>query len=145
MTTETYHIEKDIQVICVTAKSFPDGIQEAFQQLNEVLPEPKDRTNYGLSRPQGAGIVYKAAAAELYPGEAQALNCSSMQIKKGRYISTIIENFMDNPPAIGLAFQKMLENPGILDPEAYCVEIYFNPEQGCRIRDVRCMIRLKDQ
>jgi hypothetical protein len=134
---ETTTFESDIKVFYITARSFPDGILEAHQMLHSLIPFSKDRKYFGISRPKKGVIVYKAAAEEISDGEAEKLNCDTLVLKKGNYISLIINDFMKDIPAIGKAFQKLLQEPG-LDPQGYCVEWYFND------KDVKCMIRLKE-
>jgi hypothetical protein len=129
--------DNDITVFCITAKSFPDGVMEAHQKLHALVPFSTARKYLGLSRPENGVIVYKAAAEELSPGEGEKLNCETLVLKKGKYISRIIHDFMKDIPAIGKTFQELLQQPG-LDPEGYCVEWYFND------KDINCMIRLED-
>ncbi len=76
---EKIRIEKDIRVFYVTAKSFPEGIQEAHQKLHSLIPFSKDRKYFGISRPeQGMGIVYRAAAEELEQREAERLKLETL-------------------------------------------------------------------
>jgi len=59
---ETINLDKDINVLCVTAKSFPDGIMEAFDQLHSIVPIAQKGRQFGISRPNRNGeIIYKAA------------------------------------------------------------------------------------
>ncbi|HMS32967.1 MAG TPA: transcriptional regulator [Ignavibacteria bacterium] len=132
---EIITLEKDIKVILVTAESFPDGIMDAYKKLSGMISNPRDRKYFGLSRPENGIIVYKAAAEDTVEGEAGKLNLQTMEIKKGKYICEIINDFMKDLPAIGKTFEKLLTNPDI-DPEGYCVEWYLNE------KDVRCMVRV---
>jgi hypothetical protein len=134
---EKITIHNDIKVFYVTAKSFPDGIQEAFDKLYAIIPGSDARVYYGLSRPEKGVVTYRAAVEELYPGEAAKLNCQTLVIRKGIYVSSTIYDFMKNVPEIGQAFRELLSQPD-LDPEGYCVEWYFNE------KDVLCMLRLND-
>ena len=131
---ETTTFDNDIKVFYVTAKSFPDGIEEAHKKLHELLPS-MDRRYFGVSRPEDGVIVYRAAAEEKEEGEAEKLNLDTLILKKGKYISKTIKDFMQNIPEIGKTFQDLLKNPDI-DPEGYCVEWYYND------KDVKCMVRL---
>jgi len=131
-------LEKDINVFCVTASSFPDGILEAHQKLHSLVPFSLERKYFGLSRPENGIIVYKAAAQELQPGEGEKLNCETLVLKEGNYIDRTIHDYMKNIPEIGKTFQELLQTPG-LDPQGYCVEWYISD------KDVRCMIRLNSQ
>ena len=134
---ESFFLEQDIKVFYVKATSFPGGVLEAHQKLHSFIKLPAGRKFFGISYPEGLGkIVYKAAVEENYPGEAEELNCPIFVIKNGRYNSIYIPDFHSDIPAIGKAFQKLLNVSGI-DPQGCCVEIYEGD------KDVRCMVRLK--
>ncbi|MFD0751382.1 transcriptional regulator [Mucilaginibacter calamicampi] len=136
---ETIQLEKDIKVMCVTATSFPAGIMAAHQKMHSLTPHSTERKYFGLSRPESGNgeIIYKAAAEQLEPGEAEKLNLETIDIKKGNYVSVTLHNFMDDPSAIGATFQQMIARPDI-DPQGYCVEWYLTD------KDVQCMVRLQD-
>lgn len=132
---ETIVIEKDINVYCVTAKSFPEGILEAHQKLHALLPA-KERRYFGLSRPENGAIAYKAAA-EIVEGEkGETIDCESFVIKNGQYRCITVLNYMEDLQGIGKAFSDLISDPDI-DPNGYCVEYYYNDS------DVKCMVRLE--
>ena len=135
---ENYFLEQDIKVFYVRATSFPVRIQEAHQKLHSLIGFAKDRKIYGISYPESPGkIIYEAAVEESYAGEAEKLGCPIFIIKKGKYTSIYIKDFYNEIPAIGRAFQKLLDNPGI-DPKGCCIEMYEGD------KDIRCMVRLSD-
>ncbi|GAL85805.1 putative transcription activator [Sporocytophaga myxococcoides] len=134
---EKIRMEKEIKVFYVTAKSFPEGIQEAHQKLHSLIPFSNDRKYFGISRPeQGSGIIYRAAAEELEQGEAERFRLETLVLKKGDYMSITIKDYAKDIMSIDRAFKELLALPD-LDPQGYCVEWY---DQG---KDVKCMIRLK--
>jgi predicted transcriptional regulator YdeE len=133
---ENFIVRHDMKVLCITATSFPEGIQKAHETLHAHIPFSAERKYFGLSRPENGVIIYKAAAEEKKAGEAENLGCETIVIKSGQYICLTVVNFMDDIPAIGKAFRELLTYPG-LDPEGYCVEWYLNE------KDVKCMIRIK--
>jgi len=133
---DTIKVENDIIVLCVTAKSFPEGISEAHETLHNLLPTSEDRNFYGISSPNEHDvIVYKAAVEQLYEGEAEKLKCETFIIRKGDYISCTIRDFHNDVGSIGKAFHELLADSRI-DPQGYCVEVYLNET------DVQCMVRL---
>jgi hypothetical protein len=135
---ETTALEKDIKVFYITATSYPEGIADAHHRLHQLVPFSADRNYFGISRPENGGnIVYRAATEEKTEGEAQKYSCDTLVLKKGNYISSIVNDFDRNPRLIAQAFQKLLVYPGI-DPEGYCVEWYSN-----NMNSVKCMVRLK--
>lgn len=134
----TLQIEKEISVVYETAESFPEGIQAAFDSLHRKLGEKKKRRIFGLSRPEGKkGIVYRACAEELFPGEAEKLALPKLVILAGAYYCTEIKDVMKNPTKIGEAFHNWLHKPDI-DPDGYCVEWYSEDN-----KDVKCLVRIR--
>ena len=133
---ETYFLKDDIKLICVNAKSFPDGITDAFDRLNQIIGSTDKRKRYGISRgAENGAIIYKAAMEELREDNELQRKMEKFVIRKGEYIGTRIVNYPDHMESIGKTFEKLLTNPR-LDPNSYCVEIYLNE------KDVRCMVRL---
>jgi hypothetical protein len=135
---ERIKLNKDIKVVYVNARSFPEGILEAHQTLHSMIPFSRERKYFGISRPeQNQGIVYRAAAEELAPGEGEKLQLNTLLIRAGEYICITIEDYTKDLLSIDRAFKELLDYPN-LDPQGYCVEWYINE------KDVKCMIRLKD-
>ena len=134
---DTFNLEEDIEVFCVTARSFPDDVLEAHQTLHALVPYSPERKYFGISYPDAPGhIIYKAAAEELVPGDLSKHGLEKFVIKKGKYICILINDFMKDIPSIGKAFQELITQPAI-DPNGCCVEWYLSE------KDVRCMVRLK--
>jgi len=135
---DNYILAADINVICIKAENFPAGVLAAHQKLHALTGNDKKRKYFGISYPQGSGnIIYKAAAEEKHKGEAADLHCESFTIRKGKYSSIYIPDFMKDIAGIGEAFQQLLSQPGI-DPQGYCLEIYEGEN------NVRCMVPLKN-
>lgn len=136
---ETYTIEKDIHCYRIKASSFPDGVLAAHQQLHALFTYSADRGYYGISRPEGKGVITYWAAAEQLPGDdAAAASLEKFIIPKGQYRGTDIKDFRNDIPAIGHTFQQLLADPNI-DPNGFCLEWYTN------MNDVRCMVKLADK
>lgn len=133
---EHYRLEEDVSIMCVTAKSFPDGILEAFRTLEGKHPSIATRNFFGISYMDEHGkIIYKAAAREEYTGEAEKYNCETFVITKGNYFTETIYNFMQDSNLIEDAFYRLLATPW-LDKTFPCVEWYIND------KEVRCMVRI---
>jgi hypothetical protein len=132
----TIILSDDIEVFYVTASSFPEGIQAAFDELESKVSTLEGRTRYGISRPENGGaIVYKAGVAAKVPGEGKKYGCATMIIPKGQYLSIGISDFQNHLEDIGCAFKDILAEPQI-DPNGYCVEEYYSDN------DMRCMVRI---
>lgn len=131
-------IDKDITVMYVTADSFPNDVLASHQKLHSLIPHSTERKYFGISRPEGnGGIVYRAAAEVLEQGEAEKLNLQTVTLKKGKYISKVLHDYMKDLPAIGNTFQQMIARTDV-DPEGYCIEWYMSD------KDVQCMVRLAE-
>lgn len=131
---ENYSLENDLKVFCVKARSFPDGIKQAFLTLEEMLPTTDGRIFFGLSYMEDGVIVYKAAVLEAYEGEGEENGCETFTIKKGEYLTETITDWRKKAERIGYAFETLLADPR-LDTTFPCVEWYRDP-------DVMCMIRI---
>ncbi len=134
---KTFKLEDNIIVHCITASSFPDGIQKAHQTLHSMVPFNESRKYFGLSWPdQNSNIIYKAAVEELVKGELSNKQLETITIEKGDYLYTDIPDFMKNTPAIGKAFQEMIRSEHVA-PNGFCIEWYLSTDV------CRCMIRKK--
>ena len=132
---EELTIDTDINVMYVTATSFPLGVGGAFDKLQQSLPPADNRMLYGISNPEKGTIVYKAAAEEQFEGEGKQYGLETFTIKKGRYIAETITGWKKDESSIGKTFQKLLTDKRI-DPNGSCIEQYINAD------DVVCMVRL---
>ncbi|MBI5370845.1 MAG: transcriptional regulator [Sphingobacteriales bacterium] len=135
---QTRKLNSDIIVACNRAKSFPDGIQAAHEELHRRVRFDGKRKFYGISRPGPAGHIEYFAGAEIIPGDLSLAGLEQFTIKKGNYQVIEIPEFRKDIPAIDRAFQQLLAIPGI-DPQGACVEWYPN------LTDVHCMVRLADK
>jgi len=135
-TITEFSIDRDIKVVCVTASSFPEGVQAAHQKLHAALQGSKSKNFYGISYSDNDGnIVYKAAAEEMHRGEAEKLGLETFVIRKGKYISQLLSNWRQDEMEVGNTFKKLLSDPRI-DKNGYCLEIYVNE------KDMRCLVPL---
>ena len=135
---EKYKLDKDIKVMCVTADSFPEGIQAAHKKLHNCGPFSKDKGYFGLSYPDKGLIIYKAAIEEIEAGEAEEKGLETFVIRKGNYISIVLPDYLKDLSAIPKVFAELTSYRGI-DPHGVCIEWYLNGG-----KDMRCMVRLDD-
>lgn len=136
---EILQIEKDIEVFCIEAESFPEGIGAAFDKLKSYINASGTTRYFGISHPDSTGrIVYKAAAELSVLRESNLAQIERFTIRKGDWISIRITEAEQHPERIGEAFGQLLSHPGI-DPEGYCLEIY----QDLNSQEVQCLVPLK--
>ncbi len=135
---EKYFLDKPVKTFCISAKEFPLGIKAAHEKLHSLLPTTEGRKFYGISWGAGKGqVIYKAAVEELYEGEAEKYGCEIFIIRKGKYISEVLKDWMKNENMVAKTFMQLLSTPGLLQ-DGYCVEEYLNET------DMRCMVTLED-
>lgn len=133
---DSFTLDEDIKVMCITATEFPDGIERAHIQLHAMLAEKERRRFFGISwRKENGEIIYKAAADEMESGEAEKLGLETFTIKKGPYNSFYIRDFMQDVGSIKRAFKLLLSQHEV-DPDGYCLEWYMGDN------DVKCMVPL---
>ena len=134
---EIYKLENDLDLFCITARSFPHDIKNAFDQLVKLIGSTEGRTFFGISFEEEKGaIIYKAAVLESYTGEGDRLGCENFTMQKGEYITETIKDWMKDVSSIGKTFSKLGESrPDTTFP---CIEWYKGP-------DVMCMVRLQSE
>jgi hypothetical protein len=135
---ENFILDRDIKVMCITAESFPAGIQAAHQKLHACGAFSPGKNYFGISYPDQGKIIYKAAMEESETGEAEKLGLEIFTISRGNYISVILTDYIKDLPKISKVFGELTSYPGI-DPHGACVEWYINGG-----KDMRCMVRLDD-
>lgn len=131
---ENYTFQKDVHTYCVTAENFPEGILDAHQQLQALLPKNDRRDYFGISYPDKNGIMIYKAAAEILEGESMP-GLETFVIKNGPYNTLYINQYSTHPDSISQAFELLLKQHEV-DPHGYCLEWYINEH------DVKCMVPL---
>ncbi len=132
---EIYRLKKDINLACVRAKSYPDGIQAAFDELNRTFPSLEGRTLYGVSKPVNRKIVYKAGVTENSMRETKKHGCETFAIKKGTYLMETIQDYQSKLQTLASVFQRLLSDPR-LDETSCCVEWYKSD------KELVCMVKI---
>lgn len=132
---ETYTLHTAINTFYVAAKTFPDGITEAFTTLMDKLGEDDKRDIFGISQLDENGtMLYYAGAMELYDGEGEKLGCNCFVIPSGKYLTETIEDWKINLPLIHPTFERLGNN--LTSTGFPLIEWY---SKG----DVRCMVTIK--
>ena len=136
MKEEEFIFESDIPIICIVADSFPDGVMEAHQKLHSRITHSVDRKYFSVSwMKEGGSLHYQAGAEILDPQDASIQDGVPFTIRKGKYSSITIHDFMNNIHAIAEAFQQLLKNEN-MDPNGYGLEWYVSQSE------VKCMVPL---
>lgn len=133
---EIIEFEKDIPVFRVKAKSFPMDIKAAHEKLHSIFPADGTRNYYGISHGDAQGNIHYWAAASRLTGDAlPGDSVETYSIRKGRYISKLVENWQQNENSVQQTFELLLKQKGI-DYNGYCLEEYPNNT------DIRCSVPL---
>jgi hypothetical protein len=132
---EIRYLKNDVEVICVRASSFPQGVMEAHEKLAAKVSNVMERQRYGISHPSANEIVYKAAVSERYAGEAEKLKCERFTIRHGLFLAEYVHDWQKKMDQIQGIFRTLLTDPRI-DPKGYCLEEYAGDH------DLRCSVPL---
>ena len=130
-------VEKEINVFYIEAKSFPEGVMEAFQKMHSLIEFPPQRRNFGISKPGNGRMTYRVASEELIKGDLEKHGLAKFTIPAGNYIGIALQDFRKDLSNIQKTFQSLLSEPNV-DPDGYCVEEYVG------MNDVVCMVKLND-
>lgn len=133
-------LDSDIQVMCLTAKKFPDDIPSTFTDLEEKIINKVERRYFGYSHPNAEGmIVYHACAEVLAENEPLEYGLMSMTIKKGHYAAIRIDDYLSDKNIIQKTFEQLLKHPQ-LNPNGFCLEMYAKYGD----KDVMCLVPITD-
>ena len=134
---EEINIMADIKVFGQPVKTFPKGIDEAFDKLIQMLPGGFNRSFYGISFMDKEGkMVYIAAAIEQLKGEAKKYNCEKYTIEKGTYLSEKITMWRDKTASINTIFHQLMQNSNA-DKTKPAVEWYKSEEEMfCMVKSI---------
>ena len=77
----------ELNLMYVQASSFPEGVQEAWRQLESRLPTIKRRKFFGTSRLVGEKIEYRACVVPSDESEPSRLGLDTFTIPAGNYAS----------------------------------------------------------
>jgi len=135
---ETYIFENDLKVFGTEVKDFPNGIDNAFNELIKKTGDGAGKRNYyGLSSVNSDGkIIYTALAEEKNNNEASKYNYKTYTIEKGEYCYTELKNWRSNTNCIKDIFCEMLKDKHINNMKP-CIEWYKNDEEmWCMMRSL---------
>lgn len=129
-------LRNDVRTFGFQVKSFPQGIQEAFDTLIEMVPEGLGRSYYGISYMDDQnGIVYIAAVEEKKDGEAEENGCERYTIERGTYAVSTLRNWRQKTDTIKDIFHEMMDEPHI-DHTKPCIEWYKDDDE------MLCMVKV---
>ena len=132
---EKYNLQSDLKVFGAQVKTFPNGIEEAFDALVKMLPGGFDRSYYGISYVSNDGaMVYIAAAVEKQEGEAEKYNCERYTIEKGEYLAITVIDWRSKTDCIKDVFHEIIKDSRI-DKTKPAIEWYKDE------KEMICMVK----
>lgn len=107
MITEIVDIDQEIETLCVETTDIPNGIQEAFRNLEDKVGTMKGKKFYGAVLCDGDQLLYKACVRrepgmEL-PGTAEYV------IPCGKYARVVMHDWQSKIPMIKDTFMEMMK------------------------------------
>jgi hypothetical protein len=131
----TYNNKQDIPVFGKQVSTFPQGIQEAFDELVDVVGG-FNRPFYGVSWMEGDKVIYYALVEERSGDVVDEKKFKRMKIHKGEYLTETILNWHEKIDSINTTFHKLMEDKRIEHGHP-CVEWYKSDEE------MVCMVKMK--
>ncbi|NUN68214.1 MAG: DUF1801 domain-containing protein [Bacteroidetes bacterium] len=133
---ETIELKSDLHLITVRAERFPEGIQEAFDELRKRLPAGDGRMPYGISKPEKDGtIIYRAGVEAATEGEGSAEGLERVTLRSGTYATVTVSDWQNKIHSLSGIFDGLLQHPQ-LDPATPCIEVYKSRSE------LVCMVRM---
>ncbi|HWZ16754.1 MAG TPA: hypothetical protein VNW95_16060 [Mucilaginibacter sp.] len=129
MDVKNYDIAKDILTFYLQAESFPEGIDETFKKLSDLLGGFAGREVYGVSDMSSGKMVYRACVKEQYPGEAAQYKLPYYTIPKGKYLYTTLKDWRNHLPEINTIFQQLTRHPD-MKQNSIVLEYYKNEDEA---------------
>src|ERR1700761_918312 len=104
-------LENDVKVFGIEVKTFPQGIDDAFDELIKQTGDVAgSREYYGVSNMNEKGrMIYKAVAEEKYDGEAKKYNYEESTIEKGTYYFEVLKDWRNKTQCIKDIFGEMIK------------------------------------
>lgn len=126
---DNFKLDKDIDLCCVKAASFPDGIGEAHKKMNSIF-KGDGRRRFGVSYSYDDRILYMAGE-EIMKSEKIPPGFERYILREGSYFSFYIQDFPNNISQIEKSFSILTNDPRI-DENGCCVECYFPEGQNLK-------------
>jgi len=134
---EKMNLKNSIKAFGLRVNSFPNGIQQAFEELIEKTGDKAgERNYYGISYMENGNMIYNAAAEEKQAGEAEKFNYKTFTIESGDYVTEKLDDWQSKTNCIKDIFQKIIDD-GKADTTKPAVEWYKND------KEMLCMIKAK--
>ena len=113
----------DLKLMVVRAEEFPSGLKAAWDGLESRLSSLKGRKFYGVSRYEGAQMVYFAGVVPTGDEEVAALGLPTMTVKGGKYARAKLMDWSKHTDEIGPIFDELAQEFP-MTPNGWVLEYY---------------------
>ena len=113
----------DLKLMVVRAEEFPGGLKPAWDRLESKLASLKGRKFYGVSRYEGAQMVYFAGVMPLSDEEVKAVGLPAMTVKGGKYARAKLMDWSKHTDEIPRIFDELVRDFAMA-PNGWMVEYY---------------------
>ena len=108
---EKFSFDNDIKVFGLQLKTFPSGIDEAFDELIKTTGDSAGARNYyGISDYIDGKMVYYATAEQKFTNEAKKYNYEELMIENGEYLGDAIYEWRSKTECIKEVFDKIIKD-----------------------------------
>lgn len=135
---ESVQLNNDIKLVCVKASSFPQGVEQAHEQLKKSITSENERSFYGISYPLNNGTIEYLAAATQLTDDKSAKDVDIFIIQSGAFLSITLKNWKSDVTKVQQAFDQLTTDPRG-DRDGYCLEEYVNEDT------LRCLIPMSGE
>jgi hypothetical protein len=107
---EEISLANPIDLVAKQVKTFPLGIEQAFDNLASTLPNGMSRAYYGISWMEDGKVIYYAAAEQNGKAEHQEFALEPWTIESGKYIAVTVLDWHKKIDSIKDVFHNLMED-----------------------------------
>ena len=135
---KTRILEEPIELLCIRAKTFPEGIMEAFQEIKNRFGDQAGKECFGFTMQGESGLIYWAAIRRSAVTLSEQEGLELLTIEPGTYATQSIDHWQSKIELIGQTFEKLFSNEEV-DPKSPGIEWYQNENE------LVCMAKMRNQ
>lgn len=133
---KTRILQEPIELLCVRAKTFPEGIMDAFQEVKHRFGDQAGKECFGVTMQGESGLIYWAAVRRSAVTLSEQEDLELLTIAPGTYATQSIDQWQSKIEQIGKTFEELFGNKEV-DPKSPGIEWYLNENE------LACMAKMK--
>ncbi len=135
---EKFSFDNDIKVFGLQVKTFPSGIDKAFDELIKATGDCTGARNYyGISECIDGKMIYYATAAQKFTNEAKKYNYEELMIENGEYLGDAIYEWRSKTERIKDVFDEIVKDDRVNTTKP-AVEWYKDDNE------MICLVKMKE-